>query len=221
MTAYKYQALLAALLAVIVAYPALRGPAGSPGLAWAARGAVVVTAVVVVFGDRRLRPWVALLTIPVVVGGGAQLLAPDEPAAAAAGQLAVVAFHFTVLVALLRGIRREQTITTDAVAAALCGYLLLGLAFGHTYGALATAVPGSFAGLDPALGPDDRQLRLTYFSFTTLTTLGYGDITPARDTARALVILEAVTGQCYLAVLVADLVGKRLATATTPTPPAG
>ncbi|MFO0799407.1 MAG: potassium channel family protein [Gemmataceae bacterium] len=221
MTAYKYQALLAALLAVIAAYPALRGPAGSPALAWAARGAVIVTAVVVVFADHRLRRWAALLAVPVAVGGGARLFAPDVPAVAATGHLSVASFHLFVLVVLVRGVGRERAVTPDTIAAALCGYLILGLVFGHAYGAVAETIPGSFAGLDPDLGPDDRHLRLTYFSFVTLTTVGYGDITPARDTARSLAIIEAVTGQFYLAVLVADLVGKRLVTGTTTNPPAG
>jgi hypothetical protein len=79
--------------------------------------------------------------------------------------------------------------------------------------------PGSFGGLPPAAGGPHAHFLLTYFSFVTLTTVGYGDITPAGDTARALAMIEAVAGQFYLAVLIAELVGKRLAQATSPAHP--
>jgi hypothetical protein len=61
------------------------------------------------------------------------------------------------------------------------------------------------------VGEQQTFFRLTYFSFVMLTTVGYGDVTPGRDTVRSLAMVEAVAGQFYLAVLVADLVGKRVA----------
>jgi hypothetical protein len=58
---------------------------------------------------------------------------------------------------------------------------------------------------------------LSYFSLTTITTAGFGDVTPASDPARALAMVEAIAGQFYIAVLVAELIGKKL---SPPTPPA-
>ena len=101
----------------------------------------------------------------------------------------------------------------DVVAGALCGYLLIGVAFGHFYSLAELRIPGSFNGVDPHLSKPQSHLALTYFSFATLTTVGYGDITPARPTVRSMAAAEAVIGQFYLAVLVADLVGKRIAQA--------
>jgi voltage-gated potassium channel Kch len=70
--------------------------------------------------------------------------------------------------------------------------------------------PDSFRGIEA--GPwYDNIPNTTYFSFVTLTTLGYGDISPTRPMAEVLVVLEAVTGMFYLAVIVASLVGAMIA----------
>jgi hypothetical protein len=102
----------------------------------------------------------------------------------------------------------------DAILGALCGYLLLGIIWGLVYSAVETAAPGSFhvqsrARAGDAGAPADRG-ALGYFSFVTLSTVGYGDVTPTTPVARTLAWLEAVTGQFYLAVLVAGLVGFKV-----------
>ena len=85
----------------------------------------------------------------------------------------------------------------------------MGLMWGYGYTLLEHLLPGSFnhpAGLSELdLGAFD------YFSFVTMTTLGYGDITPASEPARAMVMIQTVSGQVYLAVLVARLVGINIA----------
>jgi hypothetical protein len=64
------------------------------------------------------------------------------------------------------------------------------------------------------LQEDDRDhLMLTYFSFVTLTSVGYGDITPGSRTVRSLAVLEAIIGQFYIAVLIGELIGKRVSQA--------
>jgi hypothetical protein len=102
------------------------------------------------------------------------------------------------------------------VLGAFCGYLLLGVLFGHLYCIMEYSTPGSFEGrgLVPQLLPAGGRLHyiLTYFSMITLTTLGYGDIVPATDAARGLSAVEAITGQFYIAVLIAELIGRRFAT---------
>jgi hypothetical protein len=88
--------------------------------------------------------------------------------------------------------------------------------FGHGYSLVEALAPGSFRGGDFVTGPPDPgrvHLTLTYFSFVTLTTVGYGDVAPAAGLARGLANVEAIVGQFYLAVLVADLIGKRVAQA--------
>jgi len=102
---------------------------------------------------------------------------------------------------LLAGVLAEGRVDAERVCAALCVYLLAGIAFGGFFAALEALAPGSLAGPAP-IDLDDA----VYFSFVTLATLGYGDITPAASAPRALAVLEAVFGQLYLAVLIARLV---------------
>ena len=95
---------------------------------------------------------------------------------------------------------------------AVCGYLLLGIIWGLMYSAVEEASPGSFAFPADARAPQTRMDSgvLNYFSFITLSTVGYGDVTPTWPLARTLAWLEAITGQFYLAVLVAGLVGAKV-----------
>lgn len=217
----KYQALLLALLLLLVAYPALRGPAGSPVLASVLVTAVFLAGWWVVFAGRRFRIAGAVLGAPAVLGTWTAYAMPERhgPAVAAGFHAAAAAFNVLVIAVLLLQVYRGRSVSMDVVAAALCGYLMLGVTFGHVYYLLNTVVPGSFNGLDPDPSHHRTHYQLIYFSFVTLTTVGYGDITPAKDTARSLALVEAVAGQFYLAVLVADLVGKRVAQAVSPTPP--
>ena len=101
-----------------------------------------------------------------------------------------------VLVSVLRGGRVDG----ERISAALCVYLLAGIAFGGLFAALEAVAPGSLGGASDDIG------TAVYFSFITLTSVGYGDIAPAAPATRALAMLEAVFGQLYLAVLIARLV---------------
>jgi hypothetical protein len=168
-----------------------------------------------VCAGRRFRLTAAALGVLAVLGiwTSYALTSRNDPTVAAACHMAAAAFMAFVLVALLRGIHREPVVTADVVAGALCGYLLVGAAFGHAYSLVEATVPGSFRGLTPGAGGDPTHFRLTYFSFFTLTTVNYEGIAPVKDTAQALVLVESVAGKFYLAVQVADLVGKRVAQA--------
>src|SRR5262249_42474533 len=96
----------------------------------------------------------------------------------------------TVLIIVDRVVRLER-VTAQSFYAALSAYLLIGLMFSAIFAALDVLVPSPFfSGSEPA----DSQ-TLQYFSFTTLTTLGYGDFTAAGSLGRAVAVLEAITGQ--------------------------
>jgi voltage-gated potassium channel len=112
----------------------------------------------------------------------------------------------------------EETVTMDTLSAALCVYLLMGYMWGSLYGLMYLVTPGAFhlpMGWAPAeeqgIARDVPLNLLTYFSFMTLTTVGYGDVLPITGSARAAVMLEAILGHFYLAVLVARLVGLHIA----------
>lgn len=101
------------------------------------------------------------------------------------------------------------TITLNKIIGAICIYLLIGLNWSAFYLFINIANPGSFHGLtSTAIGVQFSELL--YYSYVTITTLGYGDITPAKPIARTLAYLEAIVGQFYVAVLVAWLVGMYL-----------
>ena len=87
-------------------------------------------------------------------------------------------------------------------------YLLIGMIWSILYTILLEFSPDALNGIDPGMWYDNYPLT-TYFSFVTLTTLGYGDISPATPVAQVMVILEAVIGMFYLAVIVASLIGGR------------
>lgn len=99
-----------------------------------------------------------------------------------------------------------QTVSADTIAASLCAYLLMGLAWGALFELIELLHPGSFS--LPAAG---SSFDAVYLSFVTLSTLGLGDITSQSSSVRMLVSCEALTGQIYLAVLVARLVGLHIA----------
>lgn len=101
-------------------------------------------------------------------------------------------------------------IDINRLVGAVCVYLLSGALWGIVYFLLSVASPGSFEGI-VGDGWSEQLNEFTYHSFVTLTTLGYGDVTPVLPVARALCYLESVLGQMYLTVLVAALVGIHIA----------
>ena len=101
----------------------------------------------------------------------------------------------------------QKKVTKEVIVAALIIYLLLALVWTFVYALLDAVYPGSFSF---GTQPHSDIYHFVYFSFVTLTTLGFGDIVPVTQRARALVILEAVVGQIYLVVGVAWLVGMHV-----------
>lgn len=99
------------------------------------------------------------------------------------------------------------SVDLNKIIGAVALYLLLGLIWSILYVITLEISPGALKGIEPAAWYDNLSVT-TYFSFVTLTTLGYGDISPATPLARVLVILEAICGMFYLAVIVASLVGS-------------
>ena len=99
----------------------------------------------------------------------------------------------------------DHEISANRVVGAISLYLLLGLLWAVTYAIVEMLSPGSFAGFSEPLSQGWSSEWL-YFSFVTMTTLGYGDLTPVSASARTLAYMQAVFGQFYIAILVAGLV---------------
>ncbi|TAK74517.1 MAG: hypothetical protein EPO11_06765 [Gammaproteobacteria bacterium] len=112
---------------------------------------------------------------------------------------------------ILYSITLHQKITLDSLFGAISGYFLVGFIWSSIYLLIASVDPTSFS--QPLFTPFIHlsSMRASYFSFTTLTSLGYGDVLPLSNIAKTCAWLEAVTGQIYMAVWISQLVGLRIA----------
>ena len=124
------------------------------------------------------------------------------------GHLCGAAFFVFTIVQILVFIYKQERVSKDLIVGAALVYLLMALAWAFIIAIVETVHPGSYAMTQDA-GPRITQ-DLLYYSFVTITTLGYGDITPVTRLARALCVIEAVIGQLYLVVSVAWLVGMHV-----------
>ena len=130
---------------------------------------------------------------------------------------AVIVFCVYMTAHIFRDVTLAKRVTHDAICGALCVYLLLGLLWAFAYLLIAHHAPGSFNFGDrivASVSPDDSKdmfSLMIYFSFVTLTTLGFGDISPVSPIARTACWMEAIIGQLFLATFVAGLVGMHIA----------
>lgn len=116
-------------------------------------------------------------------------------------------FFCFVLVVTLSYVLRQKRVTLDVIMGAASVYFLVGISWAFVFLFLEESYPGSFSLAAGRLKDIDHFL---YFSLITLTTTGYGDITPVSAPARSLAVLEAATGQLYMAVTIARLVGVHI-----------
>ena len=116
----------------------------------------------------------------------------------------LIVFAFAVI-SILKYIFAEETVTRQTLSAAVAVYLLIALMWSFIYRLIENLYPASFAVAHDKV--QDAANVFIYFSLVTITTLGYGDITPIGSQAIALSVLEAITGQIYLVVVVAWFVG--------------
>lgn len=125
---------------------------------------------------------------------------------------ALLVFLFSHIYSALKQVVLTKSVTTNHIIGSICIYLLLGLAWAVIYLLVLEFFPSSFTGLEakPWLS---NLFNALYFSFITLTTVGYGDISPTVPVAQFFVFFEAIVGSFYLAIMVASLVSIRLAQA--------
>ena len=121
--------------------------------------------------------------------------------------LAQCAFHTFVIVCLLRYILSDDNMTLDELYAAASLYVLMAFAFSFLLAAIEQLAPGSFY-INPANNPDGLVgwWDLVYFSFTCLTSVGFGEITPVSDYARSVVMIEQMSGVLFLAIVISRLI---------------
>lgn len=122
-----------------------------------------------------------------------------------------ILFWTYIAVYLLKFILHQRIITAELIYAALAVYFIFGLAWASIYQVIEISNPAAFTIPNADPSQKDFIFQMWYFSMVTLTTLGYGDIAPVTMTARVFVVLEAIMGQFYIAVLIANLIGRGIA----------
>lgn len=196
----------ALLLIVIFVIPPLLPPGSGRRLPGEVAYALLLISGVLALGDRKLtrRVLMPVAVTTLTVNLGTWALPVPEPWVLGTSLLSLLLF----LVVVLGQTLRAGPITFHRIQGAVAAYLLLGILWAHAYALVAHLRPGAFSG---SLSPADGPRAFLYFSFVTLTTVGYGDVLPVHPAARSLAILEAVTGPLYLAILVARLVSLAVA----------
>ena len=137
------------------------------------------------------------------------------------GAISWFLFLLFVISSQLRSVLKQREVTGETISMAISIYLLLGFTWVMLYGVILQLQPGSFGGLGVAQPSHPVEILrvfpvLAYFSLTTLSTIGFGDITPLTLQARYAAVAEGITGQFYLAILVARLVGLQMSRAASP-----
>ena len=218
--ARKHLALLAALIGMMVAQPLVGHRSVTAGaLSDAVLCLICLYLFFIVFAEGRERRTALALILPIFASNFAIYVLP-----LGLRNVPQVAYHcFTVaflgfaVAVILREIFKKTVISGDDVIGAVCGYLLLGLVWANLYTLTYLLVPGTFAVNNDIAWRlaewHQRRALFDYLSFTTLMTLGYSDMTPIGAPAYTLTWLEVMFGQFYMAVVVAQLVGLKLAQA--------
>jgi hypothetical protein len=167
---------------------------------------VLISAVLAVSNRRRTLVVAVLLAIPTVGSRWINHFRPHmlPPAIFLVGGLLLIAF---VVVHLMRFVLRAPSVSLEVLCASVSAYLMLGLLWTIAYWLVSEINPAAFA-FNTTTGTKESMhgFNAFYFSFITLSTVGYGDITPVSKVARMLAAMEAMTGLLYVAVLIARLV---------------
>ena len=167
---------------------------------------VLLAGVVAVADRKRILVIAIVLAIPGIAGRWINLLRPDlvPPRVFLVAGLVLVAF---VIANLLRFIFRAPSVTVEVLCASISAYLMLGLMWAMAYWLVDRLTPGGAFSFNTNAGARSIDgFTGFYFSFITLSTVGYGDITPVSRIARWLAAMEAMTGLLYMTVLIARLV---------------
>ena len=203
--------LLMALLALLLLYPFFAGRVMAHALWDICSSAILLLGIYAISHVRRHLVIAVVLAIAVLGTKWSGYVIDNERLLLVNYGLGVIFFAFTACL-LLADVLRKGAVTADKIYGALCVYLIIGLTWGFMFLTLEGCQPGSFLfGQARLSGIEKDPATLVYFSFVTLSTVGYGDITPLSPPARSFAFMEAIIGQIYLAVLVARLVGLHIA----------
>jgi hypothetical protein len=212
----KHLVLVAVLLVALVVQPLAHGVVAGLILYDVLFGLMLVSVFLITFESRRQRLGALALGLPGLASNWAAHGLVGGPRVAADVLYNCLAFGFFAFasVVILRGLFEDKVVRADHIFGAVCGYLLAGVAWGNLYVLADLLLPDSFS-VKPEIAwqlreEHTRRFLFNYYSFATITTLGYGGITPIDPATATLSWLESVFGLFYVAVVVAQLVGLKL-----------
>lgn len=159
--------------------------------------------------------WVMLiLTLMNVAAGIYEILITGEGESFQAMVLIIRIIYFVLaFFSIMRYVLDGSPVTADKICGAISAYMVIGITWSAVYSLFYLMDPGSFKVPEHLLSTDTVNSTWTfYFSMTTLTTLGYGDITPIKPGAQSYAIMEAVAGQMFVAVIIARLIALHITT---------
>jgi hypothetical protein len=208
----RFTALLAILLVLLAGPPILIGLGFSARWFDGLMSVLMVAAIVSLCFEPQQRLLALVLGIPSVVLSLVSYVTSGAVSHAAllTCHFCEVGFFFGSAVLIVKSLFGPLGLSSDSLLGAICGYLFLGVGWAVIYSMIEHVHPGSFTisqsfVTGQALGRPPSDV-LTYYSFVTLTTVGYGDVVPATPATRTCAWIEAISGQFYLAVIVAGLV---------------
>lgn len=213
----RHSVLLASLVVLLVALPVGNVLSGGDTSFSILLALVLMAAVFVNIPKRWSFITATVIGFGAIVGLAAAAVTGAQALRIVADALSLALLGFTTLL-MLNSLIYARRVSADTIVGGICVYLLIGLCFAMMFGLICDVEPGSIAEGEPPVaitramsGEFSHATKLLYYSFVTITTLGYGDITPRTELAQMLAVAEAVIGQLYLAIFVARLVALYVA----------
>lgn len=220
----RFLVLLVLLASMLVIHPIAMQSGAAHVLLRVLVTAVFVVALWSVFRTPRTRCVALILGLPVVVAHWAIDAIPTLSHTWVPLGFNLVAFLFlayTVIV-IMRSVYLENNLSSEAIYGALCGFLLIGAAFGHLFYCVDWLAPADFQQQTAeASSPNDehsKQALFLYFSYTALTGMSDPDVAPRAAAGRSLVLIESVLGQFYVIVVISELISLRVSRCVPPVP---
>ena len=204
---WRFLYLIVAILIFILVTPFFEGYVGLRLLSDLSLSVIFIIAIFAVSSQKIFVFLAVVLALPMLLSLWTRYFL-DSNVVFISGRISGILFFLLAIVNFTKFILRAREVKKEIIFAAIAIYLILAIMWSFNYSLLDHLQPGSF-------DIPESQIResgniFLYFSFVTITTLGYGDVTPLSDQAIALATLEAIIGQIYLVVVVAWLVGMHV-----------
>lgn len=201
--------LLASILVLLFAFPYFQGAPAEAALLNLLQVAMVIAAVAVVSTNWKHLVTAMSLGVLSLLSGWVPR-SQEYPPIFIVGGFSAIAFYAYAVLMIIIHLLKQKEVTVDTLSGGFCGYFLIGLLWTEAFDLIEFYQPHSIIWANSPATPLNWS-DLLYFSFTTLTTAGYGDVLPATGRGRSTALLESVSGVFYVAVMISRLVGLQIA----------